>query len=215
MNQTNCLPLWACAPSVQVDFLLTASATDAVDAKFDGPTAAALATRSQTWHLEDCVLVADVISLEAQQMNAWAGFIRDSKAINLCFRSYHNVTFSNTADSPTITIPKIIRTVVWCTCHNGEASDVFRSARRQWRHQKWSWWTKCDEARESVLPSNWFTGRSKSILASSGFQIARWRISRHPIDDASVPAGHWHSELAGAHYQREPGQGSAPIRSRR
>ena len=87
-------------------------------------------TKSQKWHLEECVLVADVISLDAMYMNSWAQFIRSNKAINIPFRSYHNVTFSNTADSPTIT-SKILRTALRCFCDDGEASDVFRRARGQ------------------------------------------------------------------------------------
>jgi len=106
LSQKLALPLWSMAPSMQIEFLLVANAADAVDAHFDGPTAAALPTKSQKWHLEECVLVADVISLESQQMNAWNQFIRSGKAFNIGFRSYHNVTFSNTANSPTITVPK-------------------------------------------------------------------------------------------------------------
>ena len=39
-------------------------------------------------------------------MNSWAQFIRSNKAIHIPFQSYHNVTFSNAADSPRIAIPK-------------------------------------------------------------------------------------------------------------
>jgi len=106
LSQKLALPLWAMAPSMQIEFLLVANATDAVDAHFNGGGVDALPTKSQKWHLEECVLVADVISLESMQMNNWNQFIRSGKAFNIGFRSYHNVTFSNTANSPTITVPK-------------------------------------------------------------------------------------------------------------